>query len=311
MWKVAICSNMRAGSEYETAYYAQILGLVRRSYTLASVNVIYDREPTESRTIRALLEAEGIPVRYEIEKTSGSGAFPTIVDKVRQWAAIGNQGLELALSDGEDLTHIAAVEADLSYPYDVFEALLAREKSIIAPMIYLGNLFYDSWGFRDLTGMRLNGITPTFPTVLHPPIELATVGSFVLFDAAIFKSGIRYRGEDYEDGLLVGVCNDARRFGFRTYVDPTISVLHPVTAWRKQMWRIKNMKVMIEDTVVQEGPIGYSPDIAGPFHEFVEPVITKFVDHNFGAGTRHTFSLSQDPAAHTLDVTLNLLRNSA
>lgn len=61
MWKVAICSNMRAGSEYETAYYAQILGLVRRSYTKG--------------------EARG---------------------------ATGNQGLELALSDGDDLTHVAA-----------------------------------------------------------------------------------------------------------------------------------------------------------------------------------------------------------
>lgn len=308
MWKVAICSNMRAGSEYETAYYLQILGLQRQSFTIASVNVIYDREPTESAWVRDLLNQRGIPVRYAIETSSGDKVFTGMSDKFRQWAAIGNQGLELALSNGEDLTHLAAVEADLTYPYDVFEVLLARQKPIIAPMIYLGNTFYDSWGFRDVRGEKIREMRPVSPLPGQPVIELSSAGSFVLFDIAVFRSGIRYRGDDCEHGLLVGACEDARAKGFATFVDPTVSVLHPVTAWRKQLWRLKRLKVLVDGTVVHEQELYDGPVLAGPHEEIVRPMLEAGLDQNFGADNRRTYSLTTDSKSRTVDVTVEVNR---
>jgi hypothetical protein len=146
MKNVAICSLMRVGSEYEQAYYLQILGLARRTFKLQSVNVVYDAEPAASAWLRELLASQGVPVYYEIEDApAGDGG--QFASRLSQWAASANQCLELALSHGEDLTHRAWVEADLSYPYDTMEALLAHDKPIIAPWIYLNNVFYDSWGF--------------------------------------------------------------------------------------------------------------------------------------------------------------------
>lgn len=308
MWKVAICSNMRAGSDYETAYYLQILALQRHTFEIASVNVIYDREPTESEWARRLLNERGIPVRYEIERSSGTKVFTNMSDKFRQWAAIGNQGLDLAFSTPEGLTHLAAVEADLTYPYDVFEILLARQKPIIAPMIYLGNTFYDSWGFRDLRGEKIHEIRPVSPQPGQPTIELNSVGSFVLFDIAIFQSGIRYRGEDCDHGLLVGACEDARAKGFATFVDPTVSVLHPVTAWRQQLWRLKRLKILVDGTIVHEQELSDGPILAGPHEEIVRPLIEPGLDQNFGAGHRRIYSVTPDGAARTVDVTVDVMR---
>jgi hypothetical protein len=240
MKNVAICSLMRAGSEYEQAYYLQILGLARRTFKLQSVNVVYDAEPAASAWLRELLASQGVPVYYEIEDApAGDGG--QFASRLSQWAASANQCLELALSHGEDLTHLAWVEADLSYPYDTMEALLAHDKPIIAPWIYLNNVFYDSWGFRDKNGSRITSIEPYFPNAPHEPIELSSVGSYVLFDIAIFRSNIRFRA-DYDHGLLIGICQEAAKIGFKTFVDPAVSILHPVSAWRKQLWSAEGCK---------------------------------------------------------------------
>ena len=48
------------------------------------------------------------------------------------------------------------------------------------------------------------------PVTEGEPIELRSVGSFVVFDIAVFRSNIRFRGE-YERGLFVGISEDAAR----------------------------------------------------------------------------------------------------
>ena len=170
-----------------------------------------------------------------------------------------NQCLELALSHGEDLTHLAWIEADLSYPYDTLEALVGRDKPIIAPLIYLNNnTFYDGWGFRDLNGVRITQFPPMMPVTEGEPIELRSVGSFVVFDIAVFRSNIRFRGE-YEQGLLVGISEDAAKIGLKTFVDPMISIFHPVSAWREQMWYCKRLRVFADGTpTVGYRDAGYS-----------------------------------------------------
>jgi hypothetical protein len=269
MKSVAICSLMRAGSVYERAYYTQILGLSQRGFKIASVNVVYDAEPTESEWLRELLRGQGIAVHWEIEKVSAAH-LRTFDDKIVQWAANGNQCLELALAYGDDVTHLAWIEADLSYPFDVLELLLSREKPIIAPLVYLGNLFYDSWGFRDRNGTKMTFFEACIPHATVEPIELNSVGSFVLFDAALFRAGIRFRGE-YDHGLLVGLCEDAAKLGMKTYADPAVSVLHPVSAWRDQVWPCKLMHIYVDGSHQWDFTMPTSANFAGPYVDMVTP----------------------------------------
>lgn len=271
MKNVAICSLMRAGSVYERAYYSQILALSRRGFNIASVNVVYDAEPTDSEWLRELLRGQGISVYWEIEAVS-SQHLRTFVDKVQQWAANGNQCIELALSHGSELTHLAWIEADLCYPYDTLEILLARDKPIIAPLIYLSNLFYDSWGFRDKNGTKMTVFEPCVPHDHIEPIEASSVGSFVLFDAALFRANIRFRSE-YDHGLLVGLCEDGATIGLKTYADPTISILHPVSAWRDQVWPCKTMQIYIDGVHDLDFTMPKNAAFAGPYEDMVTPWI--------------------------------------
>jgi hypothetical protein len=165
MKNVAICSLMRAGSEYEQAYYLQILGLARRTFKLQSVNVVYDAEPAASAWLRELLASQGVPVYYEIEDApAGDGG--QFASRLSQWAASANQCLELALSHGEDLTHLAWVEADLSYPYDTMEALLAHD-SRSSRRGSISTTFSTTAGdFATKTARELLRSNLTFPT--HP-----------------------------------------------------------------------------------------------------------------------------------------------
>ena len=73
--------------------------------------------------------------------------------------------------------------------------------------------FLRQRGFRDKNGSRITSIEPYFPDAPHEPIELSSVGSYVLFDTAIFRSNIRFRA-DYDHGLLIGICQEAAKIGF-------------------------------------------------------------------------------------------------
>jgi hypothetical protein len=114
----------------------------------------------------------------------------------------------------------------------------------VAPIIYLGGLFYDTWGFRAIDGKRWTNEAP-----YHPDYEagrllpMNSVGSCVLFTRAILDAGIRMRGT-YEGGLLVGMCDDSREKGFRVWADTSTAILHPVTQWQHQMWCPR--KVLVE-----------------------------------------------------------------
>jgi hypothetical protein len=299
MKNVAICSLMRAGSEYEQAYYLQILGLSRRTFTIQSVNIVYDAEPKASEWLRELLRSRGIPVHYEIESLPG-GNFERLADRVGHWAASANQCLELALSHGEGLSHLAWIEADLSYPYDTMEVLLERDKPIIAPCVYLNNVFYDSWGFRTKNGTKITSIQPVHAKSAHELIELNSVGSYVLFDIAVFRSNIRFRA-DYEHGLLVGVCEDAAKIGFATFADAAISILHPVTAWREQLWSCTRIKVFVNGVLESDQPTPGAV-FGGAYEEMIRPWLNQSLGPTYDSMGERRISITCDPSEKTFEV---------
>jgi hypothetical protein len=166
-------------------------------------------------------------------------------DRVRKWAELGNLALEGALRT--DCTHVLWCESDLTLPHDLVEQLVARDVDIVAPAIFLGGMFYDTWGFRGLDGSRFTN-TPPYHAQWHPHalVELSSVGSTVLFRREVFDAGIRFRGT-YPDGLLAGVCGDAREAGFRVWMDSRVAVLHPTTSWRKAQYALERVDVECAD----------------------------------------------------------------
>jgi hypothetical protein len=157
-------------------------------------------------------------------------------DRVSKWAMLGNVAVEQALPT--DCTHVLWCESDLVLPFDLLDQLLAEPVDIVAPAIFLGTLFYDTWGFRGLDGTRFTNEAPYHREFRHHArVPLSSVGSCVLFRRELFDQGVRFRGS-YDDGLLVGVCRDAAALGFQTYMDSRIAIVHPTSLWKRQQYTL-------------------------------------------------------------------------
>lgn len=162
-------------------------------------------------------------------------------DRVKKWAALGNVAVEQALQT--DCDRLLWCESDLVLPNDLLEQLLPEPCGIVAPAIFLGSMFYDTWGFRGLDGVRFANHAPYHAEFRHHAlVPLSSVGSCVLFRREIFDQGVRFRGT-YDDGLLVGVCHDAGALGFTTFMDSRVAILHPTSLWRKQQYRMNTVDV--------------------------------------------------------------------
>jgi hypothetical protein len=161
-------------------------------------------------------------------------------ERVAKWAELGNAAIEgLA---GTHYDFLLWCESDLSIPPDLIAQLAADDVDIVAPAIFLGGLFYDTWGFRGLDGRKFANAAPHHPA--YQPfglVELASVGSTVLFKRAVIDSPVRLRGV-HENGLLVGMCNDARSKGFRVFLDSRLAIVHPTSLWRAQQYEIGHVR---------------------------------------------------------------------
>lgn len=262
---IAICSLMRAGAAYEPAYFWQILSLVQKSFTLASVNIVYDAIGEDSYSLHQLLRGRGVALNVMAEKPREAGS-QIFSERLSTWADVGNECVEMALRESPGASHLVWIESDLCYPYDTLEILIQSNVDIVAPLVYLGNSFYDSWGFRDRANRKIYSFPAGNPGIESKVVELNSVGSFVLFRSEIFQRGVRFRGAEYEDGLLVGVCNDARSLGFKIFANRSLSILHPVSAWREQIWRLTNLVIYLNKVKVVCLPKANCV-VAGPYPE--------------------------------------------
>ena len=159
--------------------------------------------------------------------------------RVQAWAALGNATIEQL--QGHEWDYLLWCESDLCLPPDLVQLLLRSDQDIVAPAIHLGGLFYDIWGFRGLDGAHFTNEAPHHPQ-FHPLglTELSSVGSAVLFRRAVFDAGIGFRPE-WPDGLLAGVCADARARGFRVFCDSRAAVVHPTARWERQQYRLTSV----------------------------------------------------------------------
>lgn len=244
--RVAICALFRNSAEHVDYFRAIITAQARPNIELVfsfvegdSTDVTYARLQDWAR--------EDSRVRLSKVDVEPVADF---ADRVTKWAALGNVALEQALQS--DCDRILWCESDLVLPNDLLEQLVPETGGIIAPAIFLGSMFYDTWGFRGLDGTRFSNFAPFHAEFRHHAlVELSSVGSCVLFPRNIFDRGIRFRGI-YDDGLLVGLCRDAATLGVRTFMDSRVAILHPTSHWRRQQYRMSAVDVQCHRPAMQD-----------------------------------------------------------
>ena len=239
MAEVVICSLVRNGRHYLPHFRRQLEALDLRgglSWTLCLVEGDSQDGSDEFITRWAAEDSRVIPGQEQ------AGDASTLEDLAARWAVVGNACFDLIPRDSQH-THVLWIEADLCFPPELLHRLLSRQVDVVAPVIWMGGFFYDGWGFRGLDGVRWRDRPPFHRDYKGMTlIEMQSVGSCVLFRRAVLDAGIRFRGT-YYNGLLVGMCQDARAAGFRIFADTGTAILHPVDYWEAQMWRCRGVRL--------------------------------------------------------------------
>ncbi|MBL8857411.1 MAG: hypothetical protein JNL28_02755 [Planctomycetes bacterium] len=239
--KVAVCSLFRNSAATIDYYRAVLSSQARPNIELCFAFVEGDSTDDTLARLEAWRDADP---RLSLTKLDVE-PVRDFDERVVQWARLGNVAIESALE--LDCTHILWCESDLALPHDLLEQLVADDKDIVAPAIFLGGMFYDTWGFRGLDAVRFTNEAPYHREFrAHDLVELSSVGSTVLFKRRVFEAGVRFRGE-YASGLLVGVNHDARALGFQTFMDSRVAVLHPTSGWRRQQYALERVEVICAD----------------------------------------------------------------
>ena len=234
---VAICSLFRNSAAHVDSFRAMMTAQARADIELTFSFV--EGDSTDDTFARLEAWAQEDP-RVHLTKVDVE-PVTDFADRVTKWAALGNVAIEQALNTTCD--RVLWCESDLVIPNDLLEQLVPEPCGIVAPAIFLGSMFYDTWGFRGRDGTRFTNHPPYHHEFRHHAlVPLSSVGSCVLFRREMFDRGVRFRGT-YDNGLLVGVCHDGEALGFPTFMDSRIAILHPTSAWRKQQYRMNSVDV--------------------------------------------------------------------
>ena len=280
---INLCSALRQGSSYSRSFFHQVKALTALVYELKAITIVVDGDTlTDASLIEAQTDAR---VRFVFE---GPRPAPTSFMDQRSitWARAANLALEDSLSTPSEFT--LWVESDLTFPCDLIELLMEPNQDIVAPIVMLGQIFYDSWGFRDLSGQRISTLAKlqALPRGPGPLTELSSVGSCLLFRSSLLTQGVRIPS-GYENGLLVGFCQAARTRGARVFCRNDVAILHPTSLWASQLYPITFCRLGNEKAWQELAPAhGYN--VPGPYFDFVIPASLQMlrIAHRRMAGGR-------------------------
>jgi len=283
MTRVNICTALRQGSAYTHSFFHQVKALTERGYELGSVTVVVDGETLTDPT---LVEAQTDPrVSFVFEGPRGAPTY-FMHERSIAWARTGNLALDASLTTPSE--HTLWVESDLSFPCDLIELLMEPNQDIVAPIVMLGENFYDSWGFRDLDGRRIANLAElqTLPRGPGSLTELSSVGSCLLFRTSLLGKGVRMP-TGYENGLLVGFCLAARTIGARVFCRHDVVIVHPTSLWAEQVYRVTSCRIGDAQAWQELAPAG-GAIVAGPYFDFVIPEAARLLECSAGASKAAT-----------------------
>lgn len=117
-------------------------------------------------------------------------------------------------------------ESDLLSPPDVIGQFLATGHCPVAGWVVLGELFYDTWGYRK-NGQMFSNYAPYHPVYrADAPFEVDSVGSCWLLPAAAVQAGLHC----VDKGVL-DLCEQLRQMDYAIWVEPRIRIEQPLALW--------------------------------------------------------------------------------
>jgi FkbM family methyltransferase len=178
---------------------------------------------------------------FEGEKPS---YFENMDQRARFWAYSLNQGLRQALYNKPEF--IIFIESDLCFPFDLISNLRKKCIGVIAPVVWLGNKFYDTWAYTQ------NGQPITSEKVIQADFDddqkLDAAGSVLMMKA----ESVHYSRSCpwYENGLIKGFCLGLTKRLIPVQIDHSTCVIHPTTSWRNQVWFVSSLVYEGQETEV-------------------------------------------------------------
>jgi hypothetical protein len=273
--RINICSALKQGSTYEKSFFCQVKALTEKGYEIGVVVVVVDGETISSATLLAAQSDQRVCFVFE-----GPRGAPTcfMQERAVSWARACNMALEQSLKTPSEFT--LWVESDLSFPCDLIELLMEPNQDVVAPIVMLGANFYDSWGFRDLAGKCITTLAELQALRRGPgPLtELSSVGSCLLLRSSLLDVGIRMPPR-YENGLLVGFCQDARASGARVFCRQDVAIIHPTSLWAEQVYRVTACRYG-DGHAWEELALTGGETVAGPYFDFVIPEAVRLLARN-------------------------------
>ena len=121
--------------------------------------------------------------------------------------------------------YVLMLPADITYGADLLWRLTRHSVDSVAPLVFMDDVFYDTWAFTRHGGAQLPPFRREHTASWFPGLQLApmdTVGGVTLFKRDVLAAGARYTPENVDRGL----CEQARKLGFGVWCDPAIHVTH-------------------------------------------------------------------------------------
>jgi hypothetical protein len=138
----------------------------------------------------------------------------------------------------DDHEFVLWIDDDIvEYPANVVDLLYVDDNTIVAPTVVVESqptIFYDTHGFRTLTGEE---VSQSFPRFSAEPkhIELAAVGCMYLIPAALYRDGVRYEATPRHTEHW-SVMKAARDRGYRVLCDKLTTIYHAYLPRYGEKW---------------------------------------------------------------------------
>lgn len=172
---------------------------------------------------------------HVIHHSLGNPLFGSVLHPLRllTLATVSNVGLDY-ITEHLDVEYVLFLTSDLICEPTLalrLRDVLERQPraGLVAPMIWRGDTFYDTWAFRG----NARSVDPRFshgPSKAElktklgvSPVELQSVGSVLFCRSSAIYAGVRFT----PDKDVVGFSTRMREAGYRVFADPTTDVHHP------------------------------------------------------------------------------------
>jgi hypothetical protein len=231
--KLNICTMMKDSVRYKGhfinqthRFFKQIDNQVRLNWSLNKIVCLVSK--SEDDTYDQVIEHEddhNLTVLYDEEPSEIHSIVSTT--RFKKLSRLGNMVLDAAK---DDCDAILWIESDIiiDNPYLISELcggyIINKDVGAISPMVWLGQLFYDTLAFRDLSGKCWSAYYPYCSNYLQHKefIPASSVGSCSLIQGRLIRNGL-----NFGDGCFMELCRKIRNYGCQILVMKNSSVRHP------------------------------------------------------------------------------------